>query len=532
MAINLQNMSLQRPALQHGAVAAARVPFVAQNDTAALARAAQALGFQPSQAAVPGAAEFTHPDGSWVLMQNGRLERGFQQTHFRGMPQDLTALPMLPRGQNVAAAQIAPTYAANMPSTLTRAGFAESSKNFFAHPDGSWVAVLADQQVVRGFGQSQLDPADVPRPARPPRGQPAAGGQAGAAQAGGAASTQQGGMVVDDVLRYPQRAAQFEDGFLATAQLGFLQPNNLANDRRTFLQQGFVEKTPGYFEHPDTSWVAYASNGRIERGVGQTMFQRVPVSPARAGTQPPPASAFALAVADSKLQSLTLQGVQQDDKALTDAGFTKKGPNFYQHRDGSFLAFTGNQIYTGHNNVIFSSPPQAIDQMPQVKSAPEHGWYAVAKTGDLTAQTASLGQKLGGLGFTATVPGKMWEHSDGSFVVVHNNALFRGVAGQIFSDVPKPPPPGSGGPDRSRPPLPDRSSWAWWQQNTALGRLPIMSSPSQAQQQCPALGFSLHGQEWWHPDGSWVSVAGGRIRVGWKGYSLGELPYNNRTSRP
>src|SRR5688572_18205775 len=135
MTINLQQMSLQRPTLQHGAVAAARVPFVQANDTAGLTRAAQALGFQAT--GVPG--EFTHPDGSWVAMQNGRLERGHGTTHFRGVPQDLTQLPVLPRGQTTAAAQVPATNGPTVTSSLTRLGFAETVKNFFTHPDGGWV---------------------------------------------------------------------------------------------------------------------------------------------------------------------------------------------------------------------------------------------------------------------------------------------------------------------------------------------------------------------------------------------------------
>lgn len=518
MTINLQQMTLTRPALQHGATAAARVPFVQANDTAGLANAAQALGFQAT--GVPG--EFTHPDGSWVAMQNGRLERGHGTTHFRGVPQDLTQLPLLPRGQQNAAVQIPAQWSANIAGTLTQGGFSETSKNFFAHPDGSWVAVLPDQRLVRGVGQNQLDPADAAAaPARARRGQ--------AAQP--AAPNGPTGPTVDTMIAgMSQRAAQFEDGFLATAQLGFLQANNLANDRPSFLSQGFVEKTPGFFQHPDTSWVAYPTGGRIERGVGQTMFQRVPVSPARAGQQQPPVTAFALAIADTKLQKLTFAEVQKSDKALTDAGFAKKAPNFYQHADGSFLAFTPGQTYGGQNGAIFSSLPQPIDQQQQVKSKPEHGWYAVAKTGDLKAGAANLGQTLGGLGFTATVPGKVWDHPDGSTVILHGNKLYRGIQGQLLSDVPKPPPPGTGGPDKSRPPLPGNGQWAWWQQNTALGRVPLLGSASQIPGSVAPLGFTQHGNEWWHPDGSWVASNGGGVSLGWKGYRLGELPYNNRTS--
>ena len=79
-----------------------------------------------------------------------------------------------------------------------------------------------------------------------------------------------------------------------------------------------------------------------------------------------------------------------------------------------------------------------------------------------------------------------------------------------------------------KPPLPS-TSWTWWQQNTALGRLPKTNAT-----QAPALlaraGFVQSGGRYVHPDGSWASIAGGRLALGWKGYTLGELPYNNRFS--
>jgi hypothetical protein len=41
------------------------------------------------------------------------------------------------------------------------------------------------------------------------------------------------------------------------------------------------------------------------------------------------------------------------------------------------------------------------------------------------------------------------------------------------------------------------------------------------------LGFAQIGNEWWHPDGSWVNFQVSPP-LGWKGYNLGNLPYNNR----
>ena len=45
---------------------------------------------------------------------------------------------------------------------------------------------------------------------------------------------------------------------------------------------------------------------------------------------------------------------------------------------------------------------------------------------------------------------------------------------------------------------------------------------------CASHGYEQSGSMWVHADGSWASVSGGRVSVGWKGYSLQELPYRNQ----
>ena len=81
----------------------------------------------------------------------------------------------------------------------------------------------------------------------------------------------------------------------------------------------------------------------------------------------------------------------------------------------------------------------------------------------------------------------------------------------------------------SRPPLPS-NTWQWWRDNTALGQLPRINSATAAST-LPSYGFTQSNGAWVHPDGSWAKAdAYGSISVGWKGYTLGELPYNERFS--
>ena len=136
-------------------------------------------------------------------------------------------------------------------------------------------------------------------------------------------------------------------------------------------------------------------------------------------------------------------------------------------------------------------------------------------------------------------------HQDGSWVKLEANGVInRGIGGVQLQGVPggrqaavaaQPAQPAPQAPirsgvaqDTSRPPLPS-TTWDWWAQNTALGKLPRTTAAA-APAQLARLGFANNGAQWVHPDGSWATVSGGRLALGWKGYTLGQLPFNNRTS--
>jgi predicted RNA binding protein YcfA (HicA-like mRNA interferase family) len=512
MSINLSRVTLQQPQFEHGALATARLPFVQNINALGLARAATSVGM--TQVATN---QFQHPvDGSWAVLQGNRIERGVGNIHFRGVPADLMQLPVHPSGQTCAATHISKQLSGSaLVANLTAAGFAETSKCFFTHPDGSWVVVTPERNVVRGFAQGLVHDADMQTGTAPPaRRRTAARAPA---------------PPVLDVMALPQRSPTFEDGFLACAMPGRLDAAQASVEATGLTQQGFVETHPGYFEHPgDKSWVAFTSQPSVERGVGGARFDRVPVNPTRLSQFDPNdvGHAFMLSAANQNLQALTLTDVQKSDAALIDAGFTRAaGPHaVYTHADGCFFAFAAGQTYVGKNQQILSPLPQPLDIKNAIASRPEHGFHAIAKTIDLKAGSAKLGQALEGLGFTATIRGVLYAHADGSWVVLQGKSLFRGVGTELLADVPKPPPPGSVVRDHSTPPLP-ASMRAY-----GLAKIGIVNTTT-VHSQCRAQGFVQIGQEYVHADGSWVDLSGGGIRVGWKGYGLGDMysVYQNGT---
>jgi hypothetical protein len=525
MTLNLSQMSLQSPQFSDGALASARLPFLAQNDAAGLANAAASLGM--NQVATN---EFVHPvDGSWAVMNQGRLERGVGNTLFRGVPTNLATLPALASHHPCSAAAVNVS-GPNVVANLISAGFIETSKSFFAHPDASWVAITPDVGVLRGYGQNLLNAAAVGAAAYP--ASPATpGNDMPAVDAGQMAPAAPAAPPPFDVGTLPTRNPNFEDCFLACAMPGRLDPAAAQRAPTTalLLQQGFVETKPGYFQHPsDTSWVAFTARGTVERGVAGERFNRVPVNPTRLSQVNPQRNAFVLSVADPALQSLTLAQIQQSDAALVAAGFTRSAGAhaIYSHPDGCFIALTPNQTYVGQNQQIFSTLPQPLDVKNAVQPRPEYAYFAVARAAGLPVD-AALPQALLDLGFAATVPGVLYSHSDGSWVAVQGSALFLGMNAELLASVPTPPPPGSITRDTSRPPLPDATGWAYWQQNVAIGKLPILSGRPEDMATLASLGFVMVGSEWLHPDGTWVNFQQ-RPPLGWKGYHLGELPYNNR----
>jgi hypothetical protein len=471
---------------------------------------------------------FEHPsDNSWISFANPQTPvRGVgnirltnihlaSQNAARAVPTfDVMTLQTRnpqPQDANLASTTVGwvdPRQLASQRPQLVQMGFVESQPGYFEHPaDNSWIAFTNTGTVERGVGNVRFN--RMPARAQTTPSSPAAP----AAPAAPA-------LAVYDVMALQTVSPRFEDGFLACAMPGRLN-GQAAAEGPQLVQQGFVEVHPGYFEHPgDNSWIAFTVRNTVERGVGNTRFSGVPLNPTRVTHVDPNATGqgFLLSAANPTVQALTLADVQTSDAALTAAGFTRAaGPHpIYTHADGCFLAFTATQTYVGQNQQIFSSMPRQLDAKNAIPSRMEHGFFAIANTANLQADSATLGQSLGSHGFTAAVTGVLYKHTDGSWVAVQNGILYRGVNADLLADVPPLPPPGSTFRDHSRPPLPSSM------RGCGLANLGMVG-PGNVDAQCIANGFIRMGQEYVHPDGCWVAVSGGGISVGWKGYLLGEM---------
>lgn len=524
MPLSLTQMRPINPSIEHASIAAARVPFVGSGDVATLQQAATSLGFNPV-----GQDQYQHPvDKSWIAMNvNGRVERGVGNDMFASRPMDLAALPMAAPGAfgAVAAQTIDPSLSSmRVTAELTRQGFTQVLPTYFVHADQSWVALVQDLGVVRGVGQQQMDPTDVMQ-----RGSSRAARRSSSAN--DTTSPQHTkAMNPDTVLSFPSVSPAFEDGFLACAQPGFLQHDNRASDAGSLQQLGFKESTPGLFEHVDGSFIAYTSQGTIERGCGQQLFAGVPISPARLGQIPPNATYLGMALAEPTLATLTAKQVLDGVKPLKDAGFKQTRPGFWQHQDTSFVAAVGGQVVFGANNQVLSTHPAS---MPQIQSQPAHGFYAIAKTGTLSPTDTQLAQKLGDLGFYNVSTG-VYQHDDGSWIAVQAGAFLRGVGSDVLKDVPKPPKPGE---YQTYTTLPG-GDWSQWQRQFAIAKLPLIYNNftnSEVQKIMTHLGFVGVGNgQWQHPDGSAVSLyMGGShptfLSSRFQQWDFSHFPYQNGT---
>lgn len=586
MTLQLATMSPLPPAKEHAALAAARVPQAAFADPAALKAAAKQLGMK-----AVGENQYQHPvDGSWVALDGKKPVRGVGAQRFQGAPVDLAKLPVLAVGAKpgIAAQSIAAKRpGAALTGQLAKMGFSQASSTYWVHPDQSWVAITKDLGVVRGVGNRRLDPADVFTPGPPSR----TGAQP---------------RKPDDVLNFKRVAPRADDGFYACAQPGFLQAGNKASDAAALKKLGFKESTPGLFTHADGSWLAYTSQNRIERGAGNVVFQRVPLSPQRMSTTAPGPQHLSLAIAQPKIAALTPTQVMKGDKALVDAGFTQVRPGMHQHADGSFVTAAGGKVHLGVKQTVLSAAPVlsnvsaknpdlkaivgastlwdlptaksqlrralldkgfvearagfyqdapnkrwiAVDgdtlrvgigssvydgipspqALPKKKSAPAHAFVAIAQTSGLKGGERDFAKQLEALGF-ADKGGGLHAHKDGSWVLQGaDGGLLRGHNGQAFTDVPKPPKPGSYQVFATKPP----GNWAKWRQQFAIARLPLFQgqfTKDQAAKVLTKLGFVENGtNDWHHPDGSVLKLAGDPPRFSsskFQKWGFADFPYQN-----
>lgn len=151
--------------------------------------------------------------------------------------------------------------------------------------------------------------------------------------------------------------------------------------------------------------------------------------------------------------------------------------------------------------------------------------------------SAALKAEAAKLGFKEVAPDQ-FVHKDGSWAMLSNGRLERGVKGTRFTSIPQPyvppPKPMKGAPKLSEARPRVGQTWDWFTKNTALGKAPIINDAATGKRELTKLGFMLSThdkqsgeQTWVHPDGSWFKLNDqyGGVSCGFKGYELGELPF-------
>jgi hypothetical protein len=166
------------------------------------------------------------------------------------------------------------------------------------------------------------------------------------------------------------------------------------------------------------------------------------------------------------------------------------------------------------------------------------GVAALATLVDLDRGVMPKKKELETAGFQQQAP-NLWTHDDGSWVA-HDptqRAITFGIGSDRLHSLPQfaPKVDRSASPASTRPALQGKD-WAWFQKNTAMGKLTDQKLGSFAydanlgRMALTRDGFVLgqrKGSEevWAHPDGSWVKLNEneGTVSRGWKGYSSLEL---------
>jgi hypothetical protein len=140
------------------------------------------------------------------------------------------------------------------------------------------------------------------------------------------------------------------------------------------------------------------------------------------------------------------------------------------------------------------------------------------RTGLASAAAAAGMQPLGGDEYQAGDGSWIRMLADGSVERGRNDFSFQGIPGRSAAAQAVGSTASSTGSDTSRPGVPSSM------RGYAIAQIGIVNSGSTGT--LSRAGFVQTGSRWVHPDGSWVSFSGG-TSVGWRGYSLAELPYSN-----
>jgi len=174
-----------------------------------------------------------------------------------------------------------------------------------------------------------------------------------------------------------------------------------------------------------------------------------------------------------------------------------------------------------------AAKPKPISVRTQRAPTNEDGKLACAKipfiaandAPTLSAEARKVGMKSAGT--------NQWVHpKDGSWAMLDaNGRLQRGVKTVEFQGIPQPyvKPADPRTANKLEKLLQETPRIPASMKSYAVATIGIVSV-NNAAAACAAAGFVQIGNTWIHPDGSWVRT-GGAVTVGWKGYHLQQLPY-------
>lgn len=337
------------------------------------------------------------------------------------------------------------------------------------------------------------------------------------------------------------------DGALAAAHVPRINATtqDLQRIADTYADATLVD--PSHVAFSDGSWLALnPTRNAVERGVGNTLFRGLPQPTGPSPLQGSPASPATPAAPMQPsinlaqytltaplpehyfLESSRIPHVPRADSAslratvdATGKNYTLVGQDFYRFDDGSFIAFSPNtgRIERGLDQagqmLHFRGIPQAPSQMAQ---APMYSITPNVVEGFV--DRVPTRQELLNAGFTEKFP-NYFTHSEGSWVGLDNGQATFGVGNTrvVKESFIPPAPPGGLVKDTSRNGVPASL------RGTGIANVGIVNYATPPAH-FTSNGFLSDGRGTWvHPDGSWVSTQ--PFAVGWKGYSLSELPYSN-----
>lgn len=408
-------------------------------------------------------------------------------------------------------------------TTAVAAGFVETRPEFFQHRDGGWAGKLDTGKIERGHRNTifNIGHGSTPSPLTPP---PADG------------------------------------SLFPTIPFGKIAPllpkDGLAKHVSSLVAAGFVEKAPGFYEDGHGYWATdiggSVNMGRSNQQLTSKSFLDVATyqalkSPSDFQRNHSRIASGLLAIArlPSSIDSNDIAALRKAALAL---GFRETSPRMFKHKDGSWVGhLQDDRVWTGLGKTMFYVKPRDLAALPLL------GPEALPRANSLGTIIERLEAQgfakskamLREEGFVEEAP-NFFHHADDMWVAELDGQLLMGtsadarVNAKSFMPMPKPLVAGPLG--FAKPPAkPTDEKWDWYKTHTALGRTPMLNHVVASRRILETIGYrkgtDARGREQWtHPDSSYVTFPPkdgyGQVpyQLGYNGWTLGQLPYNDRVT--